>query len=92
VVPTAARADDAPGVKRSPSLAVGLYLFCPLRPLPRNVAFALTRIALSVITFALCLLTLPFSEVPCELTFARCVLTLVSPPSFVLEVAVGTAR
>jgi MFS family permease len=73
-------------------LAVGPNPFWPLGPLPFDGAFALTLIALSVLTFALCLLTLPFSGVLCALTIVVCSLALVFPLSFVLRVAVGTDR
>ncbi len=82
-------ARDGPGKGRQrPScLAVGPSLFCPLQ---RDIAPA--RIALFVLTPTLCLLTLPFSGVLCMLTGAVCLLALVFPPAFVLEVAVGTER
>jgi hypothetical protein len=62
---------------RGVPLLLGLDFFCPLRPLPRNVAFALSRITLSVLTLALCLLTLPLSEVLCLRTLVLCILALV---------------
>jgi uncharacterized protein YpmS len=51
-----------------------------------------TLIALSVLTFALCRLTLPFSGVLCAITTVVCLLAFVVPLSFVLGVAVGTER
>jgi hypothetical protein len=83
---------------RQAELAVRLHLFCPLRPLSRDLAFALTRIALVVLTFALCLVVLPLSGVlyalttalTTALTLAVYALSLMNSPSFVLEVPVGT--
>jgi hypothetical protein len=54
--------------------------------------FALTPIALFVITFALCLLTLPICGVHCALPIVVCSLALELSPSLVLRVAFGTER
>jgi hypothetical protein len=78
--------------RRLLSLAVGPHPFCPLGPLPFKVAFALTLKTLFVLTFALCLLTLPFSGVLCALTSVVRLLAVVFTLSFVLGVAVGTER
>jgi hypothetical protein len=81
------------GPPRAGDLWVGLNLFRLLR---RNIAFALTRIALVVLTFArriltfvLCLVTFPISGV---LASVLGLVARVPPLSFVLEVAVWAER
>jgi hypothetical protein len=76
--------------RRASYLGVGLKIFCPLRPLPCNVAFAVSRISLFVITPALCLPTLSLRVVPCPLSLLLYTFALVLPLPFVLEIAVGT--
>jgi hypothetical protein len=71
---------------------VGFRLFCPFRPLPPSVGFALTRVTLFEIPFTLRLLTLPFSRVFLALPSVVVLLALVLALPFVFEVAVWTAR
>ena len=70
-------------------LQVGLSFFCLLRPVPLNIAFALTGIALFVAALALCHLTLALSGVLCPLRLAICALALVLALPLVPGVAVG---
>jgi hypothetical protein len=81
------------GPPRAGDLWVGINLFRLLR---RNIAFALTRIALVVLTFArrtltcvFCLVTFPSSGL---LASVLGLVALVPPLSFVLEVAVWAER
>jgi hypothetical protein len=81
------------GPPRAGDLWLGINLFRLLR---RNIAFALTGIALVVLTFArriltfvLCLVTFPVSGV---LASVLGLLACVDPLSFVLEVAVWAER